>query len=198
MVELRFTNDWFKKGIQPIWERNLLPWLKEHQGLSYLELGVCEGQSMLWILEHGLPRDAVGVDRWEPPRKNQAAAFEIYRRNCEANLEPFMRHNRMPVRLVEEDTFAWLARQIAQGQRRRYDLIYVDADHRGVEALQDIVLAWKLLKLDGWLVIDDLQRVWHKQPLVRFAQRAFDDVYQGRYEQAWREGRQICYEKRKD
>jgi predicted O-methyltransferase YrrM len=198
----KFSNTWFPKGIQPIWEKHVKPWIDERECVRYLELGVCEGASMLWVLENADVIKAVGVDHFTAPRNNerQRAAFDTYRENCFHNLRPHLRENRGPVSIEESDTFEWLIRYLADGHRNGFDFIYVDADHRAVEALQDLVLCWKLLDIGGLIVIDDLQKVWHRQPRVRFAQRAFDDVYQGRYryDYAFRQGRQIGYIKAAD
>ena len=46
----KFTTDWFTNRI-PLWEKILAP-LKGKQGIHYLEIGVFEGRSAIWMLEN--------------------------------------------------------------------------------------------------------------------------------------------------
>jgi predicted O-methyltransferase YrrM len=39
----------------------------------------------------------------------------------------------------------------------RYDIIYVDGDHRASAALRDLLLAWPLLNRGGIMIIDDYE-----------------------------------------
>src|SRR5688572_18836542 len=58
-----FTQDWFTHKI-PHWDRLLRP-LMGRPRLRYLEVGVFEGRSLLWVLEHVLSdpsASAVAVD----------------------------------------------------------------------------------------------------------------------------------------
>jgi predicted O-methyltransferase YrrM len=44
---------------------------------------------------------------------------------------------------------------LADGQRERFDLVYVDGAHEAYEVLSDVVLAFKLVRVGGFLILDD-------------------------------------------
>jgi len=46
----KFSVDWFTHNV-PQWQRTLGP-LKGKPKINYLEIGVCEGRSLIWVLEN--------------------------------------------------------------------------------------------------------------------------------------------------
>lgn len=44
--------------------------------------------------------------------------------------------------------------QLSQ-EKLRFDLIYVDASHVAIDVLQDAVVCWRLLEVEGILIFDD-------------------------------------------
>ena len=73
---MKTSNNWFDDGPRATWEEHLLP-LKDSID-SYLEIGVCEGVSMRWILENLEPSKAVGIDPWEAPKFEKQGVFDKY------------------------------------------------------------------------------------------------------------------------
>jgi predicted O-methyltransferase YrrM len=65
-----FSINWFTVNI-PSWKKNLSRF-KKKSGVSYLEIGVYEGRSLIWILENILTHDA-----------SKATAIDIFRRDLE-------------------------------------------------------------------------------------------------------------------
>ena len=108
--KVKRSNHWFEKNTQGIWERNLLPFWKEREGIEYLELGVCEGASMMWILDNLDIKIAMGVDHYQPPREKQAEAFQDYEKNARHNLAPWIDGGVLSVQ--KENTFEWLVDSI--------------------------------------------------------------------------------------
>lgn len=193
----QWSNSWFEQITEPVWEQHLKPVASGIQ--AYLEIGVCEGRSMIWILENCPNIElCVGVDPWEPPREKQAAAYQTYKLNAFHNLGPYIKEGK--VQLVEEVSQDWLRRcwdDPAQSFEQ-FDLIYLDGDHRGHLVLQDAVFAWPLLKPGGYLVWDDLNRRWtHGKPWVREAADAFLAAYESMYYWYFREPRQWAIKKAK-
>lgn len=194
------TNAWFDKRTRPLWDRHLLPLIEQLHGaenrMFYLELGVGDGQSMLWMLNHLLlrPNDrAVGVDPYTPKRSHKAEASAAMRAAAEANLAPYLER----ARLLPCSSFDFLVQAVAkQGSIATPDAIYVDGDHAAPSALEDMVLSWRLLRTGGVMIVDDVHRRWSgRRPQVREAVQAFEAAYETRFKWLYREPRQVAYVK---
>ena len=214
-----FSNTWFSKGARgrkcakDIWTEHLLP--RADSIDLYLELGVAEGQSFLWVLDNLKPSFAVGVDSYKAPDHHDQSAYHKHRDNLLENLSEWCRRD--PLNLGNGSTYSfevatvniviaicdtaeWLASSFLPCDRDpSFDLIYVDAGHLAWECITDIALAWRLLKKGGIMVIDDLNRVHGKRgnPEVWFAVQAFQWCWKGRWQRLFEEGRQIGFVKRK-
>lgn len=196
MTEIDFQENWFSAPhktsttpTQALWEKHLLPVKDDIR--SYLEIGVCEGHSMRWIVENLEPEFAVGVDPWIAPRNSQREAFAKYKENAKRNLAAHIDSG--VVQLFETTSQKFMCRQLIQDNPPQFDLVYIDGDHRGAEALLDILLAFWLLSPTGRIVIDDLQRSWHRnRPLVYWSFIFAELILKDRVQREWMEGRQVC------
>jgi hypothetical protein len=108
----------------------------------------------LWMLEHLLahPDSRLWcVDPWDGRDKTLGERTRAAEINFEHNLGPWM----ACCKAFKEKwhSLDYLAFCLSQG--RRFDLIYIDGSHEGLDALTDIVMAYPLLRPDGWLVFDD-------------------------------------------
>lgn len=138
--EYEFSQDWFAKHM-PIWE-TALERFKGQPEVSYLEVGVYEGTSLIWMLEHILTHPtarATGVDVFVGPYK------DTYSRNI--NLSG----------LADKTTTITGLSQVALRDLPldSFDVIYIDGSHEKHDVLEDAVLSWRLLKKDGLLIFDD-------------------------------------------
>jgi predicted O-methyltransferase YrrM len=59
--------------------------------------------------------------------------------------------SRLDVRIGQSENILF------QLQPQSFDVIYVDGSHHAADALTDIVMAFHLLKVDGVMMIDDVQ-----------------------------------------
>lgn len=158
-----YSNDWFERFTIRHWERHVLPYRRRIK--RYMEIGVCEGRSMRWVMENTNCRWSHAVDPYEAPRRSKAAVFRRYEKRVRQNLEPWLsRSSRNRVRFVKEKSFEWL-RGPEQPDDLTFDFIYVDGDHRGHITMMDLTLSWMKLKIGGIMAVDDLNRRWaHSQP----------------------------------
>lgn len=137
-----FTADWFSGNI-PLWTRLLAP-LKDRP-TRYLEVGVYEGRSLLFVLDNILQHpksEAVAVDiviaeRYLRNLARSGACGKV--RNYQARSGALLRH--LPP--------------------RSFDVIYIDGSHTAADVLVDAVLAFDLLKNGGLLIFDDYK--WHPE-----------------------------------
>lgn len=107
---------------------------------DYLELGSWEGQSAVFAAWMFPNARLTAVDWFSNP--HASARFD-------ANVEPFAER----VEKLPGTTWDILNRLGKEG--RRFDVIYVDADHRFDTVLLDTVLSWPLLRPGGHLIWDD-------------------------------------------
>lgn len=140
--EYDFTVDWFTYNI-PVWQQAMA----EFQGkpsLRYLEVGVYEGRSAIWMLENVLTHPTAtvtAIDLFDGP----------YRERYFANIE----RTGASDRVTSIASFSQLA--MRELPLDSYDIIYIDGSHAKEDVLEDAVLAWRLLKEGGILIFDDYQ-----------------------------------------
>jgi predicted O-methyltransferase YrrM len=140
-----FTQDFFSHKI-PHWEKLLEP-LKGRSGLRYLEVGVFEGRSLLWMLDNVLTSETA-----------RAIAIDIftldYRQRLERNLKASGVAEKVQV-------LAGPGEVLMKGlEESSFDIVYLDGGHAGWTVYQQTALAWMLLRDGGLLVFDDYR--WHQ------------------------------------
>ena len=191
-------NVWFQRDTAPIWDRYLVnnaAWSKlpSHRPLRYLEIGVAAGDSMEYAFENLRIERAFGIDPYIAPKRRMQAKYDDYRLAAARRLAKYD----PKVVLVYESSQVWLAASVAAGgEDSSFDFEYIDGDHNGPEALTDMILAWRLLRVGGIMAVDDIHRRWARgRSSVREAWRAFCDVYEDGYEFVYREPHQAAVRK---
>ncbi|MBI4430810.1 MAG: class I SAM-dependent methyltransferase [Candidatus Omnitrophica bacterium] len=143
-----FTSDWFSHDI-PVWREYLSP-LKGKPNLRYLEIGLFEGRSALWMLENILTHPTstlTGIDIFTGELK------ERYLSNLEKS------------GFAEKATtiVGYSQQELKKLPLESFDIIYVDGAHRAQDVLADAVLSWDLLKAGGLIIFDDY--LWERGEL---------------------------------
>jgi predicted O-methyltransferase YrrM len=138
--EYDFTTDWFTWNI-PVWEKALAQY-KGKAGVRYLEIGVYEGRSAIWMLENILTDPGArltGIDLFDGPFKNRCLAnLELSGASQKATM--ITGFSQIVLRDLEPES---------------YDIIYIDGSHSEDDVLEDAVLCSRLLKPDGIMIFDD-------------------------------------------
>lgn len=133
-----YTSDWFNTDNRlESWNRYLKP-LSE-KPINYLEVGVYEGRSMIWMLENALTHPdsrATGID---------LMIYSRYERNL---LRSGACEKVTNLKGPSQDLLHTLPKS-------SFDVIYIDGSHLGQDVLVDAVLAFNLLKSGGMIVFDD-------------------------------------------
>jgi len=187
---MKLSNNWFARDIEPIFREHVVPFFERYRkaspgvALKYLEIGVCEGASLRWMIEAVGFDFSIGIDPYVAIRQRRRLldAVAVARANADENLAGLVASGKLArIFASSGDVFANRAAYGLTGAAARFDCAYVDGDHRAPEALRDMVGAWDLLKVGGLMIVDDLQRRWHLgQPWVYEAFRAFSEVYEKR------------------
>ena len=141
----------FTLNVIPVWERlfRRVKW-QANAKLVAIEIGSHEGASALWFTANLLksPHSVLYcIDPWEEDPQR----FERFKQNIAESPD------RGKVRPMRARSFDALSELIRQGVRA--NLIYVDGDHTARGALEDLVLAFRLLKPGGMMLCDDYQWV---------------------------------------
>lgn len=189
MPDYRFTTEWFtlakygkrltipKESTKQRYERLLMPLAGKVEHL--LEIGVCEGQSTVWLLENLKPKKWVGIDPWQAGRQKDWPMHAKHEENFWHNMEVAAR-NGFPSAAVKpnkeyrfriSDTVCEAIKARSQDYLRAdvdvyypgqpFDLIIVDGDHTGPATMLDAVLCWRKLAIGGLMIFDDFDRRWH-------------------------------------
>lgn len=142
----RFSSDWFSHNV-PLWQTVLEPY-RGQPDVAYLEVGLYEGRSALWMLEQILTHPTArltGID----PFGSLTEPLAPYGATFHANLA-----------LSGLSGKATILRDYSQVAMRTlplraFDIIYIDGSHTAADALEDVILARRLLKDGGVLIVDD-------------------------------------------
>lgn len=138
--DYEFTVNWFTHNI-PVWQNVLAPF-KGKPNVNYLEIGVYEGRSAIWMLENVLTHPTArltGIDVFEGPLKARYLA-NLDRSGFSDKTTTITDYSQLALRELPFDS---------------YDIIYVDGSHAKDDALEDAILCWRLLKDGGVLIFDD-------------------------------------------
>jgi Methyltransferase domain len=140
--QYQFSEDWFTYNI-PVWQW-MFERLKGKENLRYLEIGVFEGRSAIWMLENVLTHPTARL-----------TAVDIFF----GHLEKKFREN------LEKSGFQSkvnILKGTSQERLRQlpvdfFDIIYIDGSHRAKHVFLDAALSWDLLKYGGLLIFDDYE-----------------------------------------
>lgn len=166
LKEYEFTRDAFTSNL-PIWESALESY-KDRPNLRYLEIGLFEGRSALWMLEQVLTDPSsslVGIDPFGDPYGVENVEGRFY-----ANLKKSGAADRVEV-----------IKGFSQIELRKlplesFDIVYIDGSHRAAHVLEDSILSYRLLKEGGILIFDDYLW-WREAEIDRRPEKAIDIFY---------------------
>lgn len=169
MEIVRWFDDFAKKNF----EEHVLP--LAGMPINYLELGVFQGRSLLWMAQHVLTHAdsrAIGVDPWDPAYMRKADEMESSFAFAKKSLRPW----KNKVRLFRQTSSGFL--RDSAFSRHTFDVIYIDGDHSPASVLEDSVLCWPLLKLGGLIIWDDYAaRSQSVKTVVKLISRIYGDCW---------------------
>jgi predicted O-methyltransferase YrrM len=148
-----FTADWFTMRI-PKWREMLKPF-QGQPNVHYLEIGVSEGRSALWMLENILTHPTARI-----------TCLDIFINKT--------KYKRFLSNLILSGF--WDKAIMIKGRSQitlktlpleSYDIVYIDGSHAAPDVLADAVLSWSLLKKGGIMIFDDYMLDWELPPQDR-------------------------------
>jgi hypothetical protein len=158
-TKYNYTDDWFSEWI-PIWEKMLKPFV-DKKNVAYLEVGVWEGRSLIWMLDNVLIHPTCRATAIDPLPKEQKGKFLD-------NLSLSGHKNKVTV--IE----GYSQKKLMDLSDQKFDIIYLDGSHKAKAILMDLLLAWELLKKNGTLIIDDYLWKSYEVPIDQSPKAAVD------------------------
>ena len=196
--DFQFTHNWFLNRNLSTFREFVLPeWADKP--ITYLEIGVFEGQSMVWMLQRVLTHPdarAVGVDPWLMTRKlDDDVMYDVWRRALH-NQEPYQQCG-----LWRANSAEFLRRCLGKGgfagiSKNSLDLCMIDGDHNECAVLDDARNVLQLLRPGGWMLFDDVENRVTKQGHVKHGVTAFLEEHSSDVELIWKDNFMECYKKR--
>lgn len=138
-----FSVDWFTGNLKQ-WKQYLGPY-KGRPGINYLEIGVFEGRSAIWMLENILTDPTAKLTGIDLFPEEAGDLKQKYMGNLEKS---GYRHKTTTIQGYSQNELKRLPND-------SFDIIYIDGDHTASGVLADAVLSWQLLKTGGLIIFDD-------------------------------------------
>jgi hypothetical protein len=141
-VAYRLADSWFQ--IVPV----------EDKPIKYLEIGVFYGANLFSVCDsYAKHKDSkvYGIDPWEDYseyseyKNEQNNIYNVFQQNL-AN-----RHDKDKIHIQR----GYSHNEISKFEDGFFDIIYIDGNHEPEYVLEDAVLAFRKLKIDGYLIFDD-------------------------------------------
>ena len=139
----RLANNW----------KNIIPEEFEEKPIKYLEIGAFLGLNLysVWKSYGKHPESKLYcVDPWE-----DYSDYDEYKTEQESNFAKFKHHTKeIPLENLTVIR-GYSHREIPKFDDDFFDLIYIDGNHDPEYVLEDAVLAFRKLKVGGYLIFDD-------------------------------------------
>lgn len=157
----RFSQDWFSNHV-PAWEKII----SRIRPLRFIEIGCYEGRATSYIIrrcsEFG-PLWLCCVDTWSGSVDLSPEQMVGVEDRFDNNVALAIRKVNTPVSLrkLKQNSSSALIQLLSTGETQ-YDLIYIDGSHTAPDVLLDAVLAFRLLRVGGVMIMDDY--LWTMEP----------------------------------
>lgn len=178
---MNFTEDWTTTHTE-LWMTHLGHLRGVPDGHA-IEIGCFEGRSTIWFLKNILTDERsrlICIDTFEggdDQRKFGTKLDKLYDRFC-SNIDECNLADKTQVFKMES------VEALQRLPGLCHDFIYLDGSHIAKDVLQDLVLSWPLLKINGIMILDDYgwnldpDRLNRPQPAID----AFLDIYSQKLE----------------
>ena len=153
-MKYKFTADWFLNNINS-WEYHLEEF-KHKPNLNFLEIGVYEGRSTIWLLEIILTDPTskitcIDLFNGELEENNMTDSPEL-----NLKYEEYFDYNTSTFINKVTKHKGWSSSILrTYPEKEIFDFAYIDGDHTAYGTLMDAVLIHPLIKSGGMIIFDD-------------------------------------------
>jgi len=200
--ELEFTRSWFLNRNLPTFREYIYP---EWQGkpITYLEIGVFEGMSLVWMLQHVLTHPncrAIGIDPWLMTSKLDSDYMREVMSRATKNTSKWRWQGICG--LIQANSAEVLRRMVRKNgyegiSRESVDICMIDGNHNDYAVLDDALLCLQLVKPGGWLLFDDIENDKEKVRHVKQGTRLFLGEVGDKIQLVWKHRYMECYRREK-
>jgi predicted O-methyltransferase YrrM len=129
--------------------------------VNIMEIGVYEGKATIWFLKNIMTNkksNLIAIDTFGgSPEYNNKINFNEIEKKFYENIKKTGRDKQVLImKMMSEEALI----KLANINKMKFDIIFIDASHEAKDVLSDNVLSWKLLKDNGILINDDYK--WDK------------------------------------
>ena len=136
----KITQDYFSKNAY-----FFLDILKKLGQFTYLEIGVFEGNSSMFVARKFKNSQIYCVDNWVGTEEYSKTDFKIIEKNFDFNIRDFP--NITKIKNSSDNFF--------KENKKKFEVIYVDGYHYASQVYLDFKNAWKCLLPGGYIIFDD-------------------------------------------
>tara|TARA_Y100000817_G_C16831980_1_gene533968 strand:+ start:451 stop:1320 length:870 start_codon:yes stop_codon:yes gene_type:complete len=181
-TDYTFTSDWFSPVI-PLWEKTFASFA-EKEDFKYLEVGVYEGRSFFWVLDH-LARG----------KNAEVHALDVF---PDKIFYTFSANSVLSKQTSKIHVHKGYSREVLPKLvNHKFDMIYIDGSHIAKNVMLDGLLAVELLNPGGYIIFDDYEMMPHL-PLPLRPRHAINSfaIYNSNHLEITHRGRQVIFRKR--
>ena len=166
--------NWFEMGSTQETFKGMLSEYAGKDGLKFLEIGSFCGDSSAWIAKNiltGSNSILECVDPWLVDVENLVYDWSEIEQEFDKQVEPYKE------KINKNRCFSF--DYLIKNRDTLFDFIYIDGDHSAKAILEDSVLSWSILKINGIMAFDDYawQHPDGQQYNPKKAIDAFLDIY---------------------
>jgi predicted O-methyltransferase YrrM len=143
----RFTARWHT-SVMKTWTEQLAGY-RGKPDLRYLEIGVFEGRSLLWMFENVLTDPS-----------SRATVIDVFMADYESTYDANVLASGAGDRITKLEGPS--QQRLRPLEPASFDIIYIDGSHTADDVLADAVLGWPLLREGGVMIFDDYR--WTGRP----------------------------------
>jgi len=135
---------------------NLINKLKKIDNNKYLEIGSFEGSSAIFFSRFLTNSNLTCVDIWEGVEELSNVDFKVVESNFDKNISKVKFNKIIKIKSDSEVFF--------KSNKEKFTIIYIDGNHFFENVINDIEQSWRILEVDGILILDDYTWTYYNEP----------------------------------
>lgn len=130
--------------------------LKKIDNQKYLEIGSFEGSSAIFFSKFLTNSNLTCVDIWKGVEELSSFDFKVVESNFDKNISQIMFNKITKIKSESEFFF--------KNNKEKFSIIYLDGNHLFQNVINDIEQSWRILEVDGILILDDYNWIYYNEP----------------------------------